>query len=105
MGKKVKIDGYFLSEKCPFSGRRKPNWKRIRLLSFLALGGLVVGLLFVSPTPEKTTAAIAAATPKSAASQPPAAGGDSDYLQRQTIPDTFSSSRGGGRAPRQYTAS
>jgi hypothetical protein len=105
VAKKVKADSYFLSEKCPFSGRRKPNWKRIKLFSALGLVLLVVGLLFVGPTSSKTTAAAASTSIKSGASQPPTSGGDSDYLQRQSISDGYGVSRGAGRTPRQYNAS
>jgi len=105
MGKKVRIDSYFLSEKCPFSGWRKPNWKRIKLCSGLVLFALVFGLLFWGPSPEKPHSETRELS--GPPNQLPQATSvpSSDYLPRAPIPENYPGSQGAARAPRQYSAS
>lgn len=101
MKKKLRIDAYFLGERSPFSKRREPNWKRMKLLGGVVVVVLILALLIAVPSQEKGSAVIAeAAKPPVTSSVPD---GEAKYLSAQIL--STKTSGGPSRNPRQFAAS
>ncbi len=103
MNKKLKIDAYFFSERCPFSQRRQPNWKRIKLLGGGLVAVLILALLVATPSADKAGNMQAEAPMPSAVSS--TADNDQKYISSEVASATSIRGNKQSRNPRQFSAS